>query len=50
MEINKEHATAIEEMGTLDIIEGLQSHSNNTIYEYAVTILEKYFNAEELDY
>jgi len=38
---------SIEEVGGLDKLEALQTHRNHEIYEKAVSILEKYFAAEE---
>lgn len=46
---SNEYANLIEECGGLDNIEGLQSHSNNEIYEKVVNLLETYFAAEEDD-
>ncbi|KAG2379162.1 hypothetical protein C9374_007800 [Naegleria lovaniensis] len=37
----------IEETGGLDLIEKLQTHPNNEIYEKALEILETYFGVEE---
>uniref|UniRef100_A0A7S1NAH0 Importin subunit alpha n=1 Tax=Eutreptiella gymnastica TaxID=73025 RepID=A0A7S1NAH0_9EUGL len=42
-------AQFVQEAGGLDKIENLQSHSNNEIYEHAVTILDQFFEAEDED-
>jgi len=39
----------VEECGGLDILEELQNHQNQHVYELAVEILEKYFILEEID-
>jgi len=39
-------ACAIEECGGLDRIEQLQSHDNNTVYNKAYTIIDKFFSEE----
>jgi len=44
-----EYGVEIDEVNGVDKIESLQNHQNNEIYEKAVKILEKYFNAEEDD-
>jgi len=43
------YISAIEEVGGLDKLESLQSHKNHEIYEKAVSILERYFAAEDED-
>lgn len=42
-----EYSRAIESVGGLDKIEGLQHHSNQEVYEKAVRILEVFFIPEE---
>jgi hypothetical protein len=42
-----EYTTQVEECHGLDKLEVLQSHPQNDVYEKAVSILEKYFAAEE---
>lgn len=42
-----EYSRAIESVGGLDKIEGLQQHSNQEVYEKAVRILEVFFIPEE---
>ena len=39
-------AQLVQEAGGLDKIESLQNHSNNEIYEHAVTILDQFFEVE----
>ena len=39
----------VEECGGLDIIEEMQGHLNQHVYELAVEIIESYFNVEEID-
>lgn len=39
----------VEECGGLDIIETLQEHQNQNVYDLAVKILEDYFQLEEID-
>lgn len=43
------YSGAIEDCGGLDLIEGLQGHQNNEIYEKCIHILENYFAAAEED-
>lgn len=42
-------AQLVQEAGGLDKIENLQSHSNNEIYEHAVSILDQFFEVEDDD-
>jgi|Transcript_82506 hypothetical protein len=42
-------AQLVQEAGGLDKIESLQNHSNNEIYEHAVTILDQFFEVEDED-
>lgn len=37
---------AIEESGGLDLIEQLQSHENNTVYNKAFAIIDTFFSEE----
>lgn len=39
----------IEECGGLDIIEDLQEHTNQHVYELAVEIIERFFQVEDID-
>jgi importin subunit alpha-1 len=39
----------VEECGGLDIIETLQGHNNQHVYDLAIKILETYFQLEEID-
>ena len=43
-----EYVKIIEQVGGLEKLENLQHHKNNNIYEISLRILEKYFEAEEL--
>lgn len=42
-------ADIIEEAGGLDVIEGLQRHENEEIYDRSIKILQKHFDSEEDD-
>ena len=42
-------ALTIEEVGGLDKIDALQTHANHQVYELAVKILERYFDAVDED-
>uniref|UniRef100_A0A7S1NAV0 Importin subunit alpha n=1 Tax=Eutreptiella gymnastica TaxID=73025 RepID=A0A7S1NAV0_9EUGL len=42
-------AQMVQTVGGLEKIESLQSHSNNEIYEHAVTILDQFFEVEDED-
>ena len=39
----------VEECGGLDIIESMQQHSNQHVYDLAIKILENFFQLEEVD-
>jgi len=42
-------ALTLEELGAVEVLEALQTHENNEIYEMAVQILETHFGAEQVD-
>jgi len=46
---NQEFADKVEECGGLDLIEALQDHENDRIYQKAASLLTTYFESEETE-
>ena len=44
-----DYADIVEEAGGLDLLESLQEHENQEVYERAVSIIEKHFGLEDED-
>ena len=44
---NKDYASFVDECDGIDMIEDLQSHESEEVYEKAVTIIESYFGSED---
>eukprot|EP00941_MAST-03F_sp_MAST-3F-sp1_P005428 g5428.t1 len=45
--VDEEYTVQFDELGGVDKLEDLQQHANDTIYEKAVDIIEKFFSTEE---
>lgn len=40
----------IEECGGIDVLEGMQEHPNQHVYDLAIKVLEQYFPLEDVDF
>ena len=44
---NRDYASLVDECNSIDMIENLQTHERDEVYEKAVSLIETYFIAED---